>query len=129
MIVVDSTVWVDYFNGNPTPESDRLDDYLGSRPVAIGDLILAEVLQGFRHEHDARRAEDLLTGLTVFDMLGAARAVGAAERYRSLKRIGITIRKTADVLIASFCIDESHQLLARDRDFDPFTEHLGLRRA
>ncbi len=129
MIVVDSSVWVDYFNGRVTPETDRLDVLLQSEPVAIGDLILAEVLQGFRAESAARRAERMLTQLIVFDMLGADRALRAARRYRALRRRGVTIRKTADVLIASFCISEGHRLLSSDRDFDPFTAHLGLLRA
>lgn len=129
MIVVDSSVWVDYFNGRDTIETERLDALLLTTPVAIGDLILVEVLQGFRTERDARRAEDVLTQLVVFGMLGVERALLAAARYRQLRRRGITIRKTADVLIASFCISEGHRLLASDRDFDPFTEHLGLLRA
>lgn len=129
MIVVDSSVWVDYFNGRATPETDRLDELLPKRPVAIGDLILAEVLQGFRHERDAARAEGMLARLTAFEMLGVGRAVLAAQRYRDLRRRGITIRKTADVLIASFCLSDGHELLTSDRDFDPFTEHLGLLRA
>lgn len=129
MIVVDSSVWVDYFNGRATAESDRLDLLLGSEPVALGDLILLEVLQGFRRESDARRARELLTSLTVFPLLDRERASVAAERYRVLRRRGITVRKTADVVIASFCISEGHSLLASDRDFDPFTEHFGLLRA
>jgi len=129
MIVVDSSVWVDYFNGRATAETDRLDALLGTEPIAIGDLILAEVLQGFRDERDAQRAEELLTRLVVFEMLGARRAIIAAHSYRMLRRRGITIRKTADVIIASFCIAEGHHLLASDRDFDPFTRELGLRRA
>lgn len=129
MIIVDSSVWIDYFNGRPTPESDRLDDLLGSRPLALGDIILAEVLQGFRHEAHARRVEALLKELTIFDMLGRDRAVVAAQRYRELRRRGITVRKTADVLIGSFCLSEGHELLASDRDFNPLTEAFGLRRA
>lgn len=129
MIVVDSSVWIDYFNGVRTAESDRLDQYLQSEPLAIGDLILLEVLQGFRTDAGARRARELLEGLVVFDMLGMRRAIDAAERHRALRRRGVTVRKTADVVIASFCIAERHSLLATDRDFDPFTEHLGLLRA
>lgn len=129
MIVVDSSVWIDYFNGRSTPETVRLDELLGSEPVAIGDIILAEVLQGFHTENDARRAEFFLTRLVVFDMLGRDRAKAAAHRYRQLRRRGVTIRKTADVVIASFCIAEGHRLLASDRDFDPFTDEFGLLRA
>ncbi len=129
MIVVDSSVWVDYFNGRATAETDRLDATLGAEPVAIGDIILAEVLQGFRQEHDAKRAESMLTALFVFEMLGARRAVDAAALYRRLRRQGTTIRKTTDVLIASYCITEGHRLLTSDRDFDPFTREWGLLRA
>lgn len=129
MIVVDSSVWIDFFNGTATPEVDRLSVALSSEPVAVGDLILAEVLQGFRREEDARIAAQKLTRLTVFDMLGPSRAVIAAERFRQLRRRGITVRKTADVIIASFCVTEGHRLLASDRDFDPFTEVFGLLRA
>jgi predicted nucleic acid-binding protein len=129
VIIVDSSVWVDYFNGRPSAETDRLDGLLGEEPLGIGDLILTEVLQGFRREADARQANELLTAMPVFEMLGRERAVVAAERYRTLRRRGVTIRKTADVIIASFCVSEQHRLLASDRDFDPFTEHFGLVRA
>lgn len=129
MIVVDSSVWVDYFNGRSTPETDRLDAYLDTELVAIGDLILTEVLQGFRDERAAMRAEEMLTRLVIFDLLGERRARDAARRYRELRRRGVTIRKTADVVIASFCIAENHRLLASDRDFDLFTRELGLMRA
>lgn len=126
MIVVDSSVWVDYFNGQATPETDLLDRLLGTEPVAIGDLILAEVLQGFRSDADYRTARRLLTSLTVHDMLGAARAIRVAEHYRVLKRKGVTVRKTADAIIATFCIEQRLPLLYSDRDFDPFVKHLGL---
>lgn len=126
MVVVDSSVWVDYFNGQAMPETDRLDRLLGTEPVAIGDLILAEVLQGFRNDADYKMARQLLTSLTVHDMLGAARAVRVAEHYRALKRKGVTIRKTTDAIIATFCIEQKLPLLYSDRDFDPFVRHLGL---
>jgi len=129
VIVVDSSVWIDYFNGRGSPEADRLDALLGEQLLAVGDLILTEVLQGFRHEKDARRAAGFLTTLSVLPMLGHERALVAAERYRALRRRGVTIRKTADVIIASFCVSEGHHLLASDRDVDPFTEHFGLLRA
>jgi predicted nucleic acid-binding protein len=129
VIVADSSVWIDYFNGRITPESDRLHDYLGTEDVATGDLILAEVLQGFRREPDARSAGALMSYFPVLEMSNAERATIAAERYRSLRRRGVTVRNTIDVLIASFCVSEEHRLLTSDRDFDPFTEHLGLLRA
>ena len=104
MVVVDSSVWVDYFNGKVTPESDLLDQLLGTEPVVIGDLILAEVLQGFRSDADYRTAKDLLTSLTVHDML-AKRAILVAGHYRAAQK-GVTVRKTADAIIATFCIEQ-----------------------
>lgn len=129
MIVVDTSVWIDYFNGTHTAECDRLDRFLGDDLVAVGDIILAEVLQGFRREADAQRALGHFRSLAILPMLGVDRAILAAERYRALRRRGVTIRKTADAMIASFCISEGHRLLASDRDFDPYAEHLGLSRA
>lgn len=129
MIVVDSSVWIDYFNGQPTRETDYLDVLLPSEPIAIGDLILTEVLQGFRNDGDFEFARLALTQLRVFEMLGTNRSIAAAARYRELKRIGITVRKTADVIIGSFCIDAGLPLLFADRDFEPLVTHLGLQRA
>lgn len=129
MILVDSSVWVDYFNGQATRETDFLDDLLGTEPVAIGDLILAEVLQGFRSDADYEAAKDLLASLTTYDLLGAAHAVKTADNYRALRKKGITVRKTADAIIATFCIERRVPLLYSDRDFDPFVRHLGLRPA
>lgn len=129
MIVIDSSVWVDYFNGQATPETDLLDRMLGAEPVAIGDLILAEVLQGFRSDADYKTARQMLTSLTVHDMLGAARAVRVAEHYRALKRKGVTVRKTANTIIATFCIEERLPLLFSDRDFEPFVRYRGLKSA
>ncbi|MFU8822264.1 MAG: PIN domain nuclease [Gammaproteobacteria bacterium] len=128
MILVDSSVWIDYFNGSETVETSLLDGLLGREPVAVGDLVLAEVLQGFRDDSDYRIARDMLRSLVVFDMLGAVRAIKVAQNYRALRRQGITVRKTTDAVIATFCIEERLPLLYSDRDFDPFVEHLGLRR-
>ena len=129
MILVDSSVWVDYFNGQATRETDFLDDLLGTEPVAIGDLILAEVLQGFRSHADYEAAKELLASLTTYGLLGAALAVKTAENYRALRRRGITVRKTVDAIIATFCIERRTPLLYSDRDFDPFVRHLGLKPA
>lgn len=129
MVFVDSSVWIDFFNGVVTPESDLLDGLLGREPVALGDLVLAEVLQGFRDQADYRTARELMTGLVVFELLGRARAIRVAEHYRALRRKGVTVRKTADAIIATFCIEERLPLLYSDRDFDPFVKHLGLQRA
>ena len=129
MIIVDTSVWIDYFNGRDTGETDRLDGLLGHEPVGIGDLILTEILQGFRSDSDYRTAKELLSSLTLFEMLGRENAIRSADHYRLLRKRGITIRKTADVIIATFCIAGNHTLLFSDRDFLPFVEHLGLRAA
>ncbi|HUF82350.1 MAG TPA: PIN domain nuclease [Burkholderiales bacterium] len=129
MILVDSSVWVDYFNGQVTRETDFLDSLLGTEPVAIGDLILAEVLQGFRSDADYEAAKEMLASLTTYDLLGAGLAVKTADNYRALRKRGITVRKTADAIIATFCIEHRTPLLYSDRDFDPFVEHLGLKPA
>jgi predicted nucleic acid-binding protein len=129
MILVDSSVWVDYFNGRATRETDYLDTLLGTEPVAIGDLILAEVLQGFRSDADFAAAKELMACLTLYGLLGAALALKVAENYRALRKRGVTVRKTADTIIATFCIDRSIPLLYSDRDFDPFVKYLGLKPA
>lgn len=127
MLLVDSSVWIDYFNGQATPETDSLDGLLGVEPLATGDLILAEVLQGFRDDAAYATAKNLLSALPVHEMLGAERAVRVADNYRVLRRKGITVRKTTDAIIATFCIEKDVPLLFSDRDFEPFVRHLGLR--
>lgn len=129
MILVDSSVWIDYFRGASTPQTDALDAMLGSEPVAIGDLILTEVLQGFRTERDFNRAKELLTSLIVIDLGGQAVAIQAARNFRALRSLGVTIRKTIDTVIATRCVEDNYHLLYSDRDFDPFIVHLGLRSA
>lgn len=129
MILVDSSVWIDYFRGVATPQADRLDSLLGSEPIAIGDLILAEVLQGFVSDHDFRQATKLLTSLLVVDLGGREIAIQAAKNFRTLRTLGVTVRKTIDTVIATRCIQSGFALLYSDRDFDPFVEHLGLRSA
>lgn len=126
MILVDSSVWIDYFRGARTPEADRLDALLGSEPLAIGDLMLAEVLQGFERDRDFERARELLESLTIIDIGGREVAVQAARHFRTLRGKGVTVRKTIDTLIATRCILDGHALLHSDRDFWPFVEHLGL---
>jgi len=127
MILVDTSVWIDFFSGNDTPEVEVLDQALGKHEVAIGDLITLEILQGFRSENDYNTAKKYLSSLTQYNMLTPELALKAAENYRKLKKKGITIRKTTDVIIATFCIEEKHSLLFTDRDFVPFTKHLKLR--
>ena len=126
MILVDSSVWVDYFNGVPTRHTDFLDSILGIEPVAIGDLILTEVLHGFRSDSDYQTAKSLLLELTVFELLGQNLAVKSADNYRTLRRRGLTVRKTADCIIATFSIERGLPLLYSDRDFEPFVRSFGL---
>ena len=129
MIVVDSSVWIDFFLGVTTPQTERLDVLLGSEPLAVGDLILAEVLQGFGSEKDFNKARRLLTALDVIALGGEGIALQAARNYRALRAHGVTIRKTIDTIIATRCIEDDFALLYSDRDFEPFVEHLGLRSA
>jgi predicted nucleic acid-binding protein len=126
MIVVDSSVWIDYFSGADTSQAEKLDRTLGIKPVAIGDLILTEVLQGFRHDKDYKAARSVFDDVTIFDMLGMQMAIKSAENFRALRKKGITVRKTADVIIATFCIEQTLPLLFSDKDFKPFVKHLGL---
>ncbi len=126
MILVDSSVWIGYFNGLDTPETDHLDGLLGKEPVGLGDLILTEVLQGFRHDKDYEMAKGLLASLTVFELLGRDMAIRSTDNFRLLRKKGITIRKTVDVIIATFCIENTMPLLHSDKDFDPFHKHLNL---
>lgn len=126
MIMVDSSVWIDYFSGIDSPQAQRLDVALGSHPIVIGDLILTEVLQGFGRDRDYEIARSLFEDLPVLPLLGKEMALSSAENLRALRKRGITIRKTADVIIATFCIARDLPLLYSDRDFDPFVEHLGL---
>lgn len=129
MIFVDSSVWIRYFNGVDDPETACLDGLLGESLIAVGDLILLEVLQGFRHQKDYETAKKLLLSFDVFDVLGTDIALKAARNYRVLRSKGITVRKSADVVIATFCIEKDFPLLHADRDFKPFEIHFGLRNA
>ena len=127
MILVDSSVWIDYFRGTATPQTERLDRLLGSEPLSIGDLILTEVLQGFTSDRDFNQAKKLLTSLVMVELGGRDIAIQAAKNYRKLRDMGITARKTIDTVIATRCIAGGYTLLHSDRDFDPFVTHLGLR--
>ncbi len=126
MIIVDTSVWVDYFNGYSTNETDILDNALGKQEVAIGDLIALEILRGFRLDKEYNIAKKYLVRLHQYNMLNPQLALKAADYYRKLRKKGITIRKTADIIIATFCIEEKLPLLYADRDFIPFSEHLKL---
>lgn len=127
MVLVDTSVWVDFFNGVESIEVDTLDALLGSGRIVIGDLILAEILQGFARDADYRRAGKLLADVPYADLVGREVALAAADNYRRLRNRGITVRKTIDVIIGTFCILNDHELLHCDRDFDPMEEALGLR--
>ena len=127
MILVDSSVWVDYFRGTITAQTDQLDRLLGREPLAIGDLILAEVLQGFDSDRDFKAAQRLLTTLQIVEIGGREIAIQAARNYRLLRGHGVTVRKTIDTMIATRCIESGFDLLHSDRDFDAFAAYLGLR--
>ena len=127
MIVVDTSVWIDYVNGVVTPQTNILDIELESSRLATGDLIIVEFLQGFRDDRQFLEAKDLMDSLEYYDFAGREMAINAAQNFRRLRKKGITIRKTIDVLIATFCIEYGFELLHNDRDFDPMEEILGLR--
>ncbi len=127
MILVDTSVWTDFFNGKSNREVEILDGVLGYQGVAIGDLIMVELLQGFRSDKDYNTAKKYLLNLDLYNMLTPDLALLAAENYRKLWRKGVTVRKTADVIIATFCIENQIPLLYVDKDFIPFTQHLKLR--
>ena len=127
MILVDSSVWINYFNGTKSWQTDLLDDLLSNTPIIIGDLILLEVLQGFRSDEDYEKAKSYLSVLPFRQIGGYEVAVKSAQNYRILRKKGITVRKTIDVLIASFCIIEELTLLHDDHDFDPIVSNLPLK--
>lgn len=129
MMLVDSSVWIDFFNGAESAEASFLNDSLGQAPIAVGDLILAEVLQGFRRDKDLKTAIELFDSVIVYDLVGKDMAVKSAKNFRTLHAKGITVRKTVDCLIATYCIEHDLPLLQADKDFEPFHGHLGLKRA
>jgi len=129
LIFVDSSVWIDFFNGTRSAETDYLDSLLGKEPVGLGDLVLIEVLQGFRRDRDYITARELLTSLAVFTVGGQEMALKSADNFRVLRKRGVTVRKTIDVLIATFCISKNLPLLHSDKDIEPFHQHLSLRKA
>jgi predicted nucleic acid-binding protein len=129
VILVDTSVWIDYFNGVESRTIEVLDAALDRETVVIGDIIFLEILQGFRHDRDFNRAKNTLGVLEHYELLGNDMVVKCADNYRTLRRKGITIRKTTDIIIATFCIEHKLPLLHSDRDFGPFEKHLGLRTA
>ena len=126
MIIADTSVWIDYINGNDTPEAEALDEKLENDLVAIGDLILLEILQGFKNDKDYNLVKKTLMVLEQREFLSTDLAIKASENFRKLRKKGVTVRKTNDVIIASYCIENSIPLLFSDRDFEPFVKHLGL---
>ncbi|OQA12763.1 MAG: Ribonuclease VapC15 [Chloroflexi bacterium ADurb.Bin360] len=126
MWLIDSSVWIDYFNGLATPQTDRLDAALGYESLCLGDIILCEVLQGFQRQPDFEKSRAALLTFPIYPIGSVELAVRSAEHCRFLRQRGITIRKTMDCLIATFAIVNGMALLHSDRDFDPFEEHLGL---
>jgi len=127
MVVVDTTVWIDYGRGLETLHTNALDYELAGGNVVTGDFIRLEFLQGFRNDRDFEAAKKIMDSLIYYDMLGRDMALKCADNFRLLRRKGITIRKTADIIIGTFCIEHDFPLLHNDRDFDPIEEHLGLR--
>ncbi len=125
-MLVDTSVWIDYFNGRENKETNMLDAALADGTVAIGDLILLEILQGFRNDQDYKKARKTLGSLDQYEMFGHTMVTKCADNYRSLRKKGITIRKTTDIIIATFCIDNQFPLLFSDRDFLPFVKYLNL---
>lgn len=126
MILVDSSVWIDYFRGQRSAQTDRLDELLSQQPLLIGDIILTEVLQGFTSDSDFNKALRMLAALEPIEIGGREVAIQAARNYRLLRARGVTVRKTIDTLIATRCIEDGILLLFSDRDFQPFVDHLGL---
>ncbi|MDL1985546.1 MAG: PIN domain nuclease [Deltaproteobacteria bacterium] len=127
MILVDSSVWIDYFNGLRNWQTNLLDDLLSTVSILIGDLILAEVLQGFRSDDDFEAAKTCLNILPFREIGGYKIALQSAQNYRLLRKKGVTVRKTIDVMIGTFCISEGITLLHNDRDFEPMVSHLSLK--
>ena len=126
MILVDSSVWIDYFNGKRTPQSEWLHSVLGDEFIVMGDLILAEVLQGFKKDSDFNKVKEMFLNFPFMEMLGLELAVKSAENHRFLRKKGVTVRKTIDILIGTFCIHHKISLLHDDQDFVPLIEHRNL---
>jgi len=126
MWIVDSSVWIDYFSGESTLQTDLLHAALGQRAIGLGDIILCEVLQGYRHQRDFEAAQQALLQFPIYVIGGTEIAIKSAQNFRSLRCRGITVRKTVDCMIATFVIERGFSLLHSDRDFDAFETHLGL---
>jgi predicted nucleic acid-binding protein len=127
MVIIDTTVWIDYFRAADNPETNWLDQHLTLHRCGLIDLILCEVLQGIQDEGEFAQARSDFLKLKIFQTGGSELAIIAAQNYRELRLRGYTVRKTIDCLIATFCLQGKHELLHRDRDFDCFEKVLGLR--
>ncbi len=127
MIFVDSSVWIDYFNGKIAKRTNQLDFLLDNELIVVGDLILTEVLQGFQRDKDFNKARELFDSLIFKEMLGREIVVKSAKNYRILRKKGVTVRKTIDVIIATFCIENDLSLLHSDRDFIAMEKHFALK--
>ena len=126
MILVDTSVWIDYFNGVSTKQTESLDRILSEQSVLVGDIILTEILQGFDSDKEFRLAKQALDHLDCVHLVGKSLAIKAASNFRFLRSKGVTIRKTVDMLIGSWCIEHEVELLHNDKDFDQIVTHLPL---
>jgi predicted nucleic acid-binding protein len=127
MIVVDTSAWIDYFRGIVAPHTDTLDSQLQTNRIIIGDLIIIELLQGFKTKKEYDQARKLIEKLEYRDLVGRTIALKSAENFRILRSKGITVRKTIDVIISTFCIENGFQIIHNDSDFDPMEKYLGLK--
>lgn len=127
MVLVDTSVWIDYFRGIEARHTRILDEYLEEERIATGDLIISELMQGVKTRSQINAAHQIISRLEYFDLVGKEIAIKAAENYRVLREKGITIRKTIDNIIGTFCIENRIKLLHNDHDFDPMEKYLGLK--
>ncbi len=127
MIVADTSVWIDYLKGITAPHTDILDQELLRNRIITGDIIIAEFLQGFKDEKDYNKAKEIMNALEYYNFVGKEIAFKSAHNFRRLRKIGITVRKTIDVIIATFCIENDFPLIHNDKDFDPMEQYLGLK--
>lgn len=126
MILVDTSIWIDYFNGTDSPKTEWLDRALGIEPIIVGDVILAEILQGFRQDHAFNTAKKMLLLFPIVELVGKEIAIKSAANYRMLRKKGVTVRKTIDVVIGTYCIETKTRLLHNDSDFHPLETYLAM---
>ena len=126
MVLADTSIWIEYFRGVYSSQTDLLNELLNEERVATGDLIIIELMQGFKTNNQIAAARQIISRLEYFDLVGKDIAFKAADNYRLLRNKGITIRKTIDIIIGTFCIENQFKLLHNDRDFEPLVDYLGL---